>query len=51
MGRTNLLPVREMSYTALAGEAQGTEHQPANGKVAGSIPCQGTGLGFRPGPQ
>ena len=37
--------------TALAGVAQWTERQPANQKVAGSIPSQGTCLDFGPGPQ
>ena len=32
--------------TALAGVTQRIELQPVNGKVAGSIPCQGTRLGF-----
>ena len=36
---------------ALAGVAQLTEHQPANQKVAGSIPNEGTFLGCGPGPQ
>ena len=36
---------------ALAGVAQRIECQPANWKVAGLIPSQGTGLGCRPGPQ
>ena len=31
----------------LAGVAQWTEHGPANQRVAGSIPSQGTCLGFR----
>ena len=35
---------------ALAGVAQWTDHQPANQRVAGSIPSQGTclGCGFDP---
>ena len=37
-------------YTALAGGAQGTERWPADQKVAGSIPSQGTCLGGGPGP-
>ena len=37
--------------TALAGVAQWIEHWPANQKVTGSIPSQGTCLGGRPGPQ
>ena len=36
---------------ALAGVAQWFECQPADQKVAGSIPNQGTCLGCRPGPQ
>ena len=36
---------------ALAGVAQWSEHQPANQKVIGSIPSQGTCLGYGPGPQ
>ena len=36
---------------ALAGVAQWIEHGPANQRVAGSIPSQGTFLGCRPGPQ
>ena len=36
---------------ALAGVAQQIEHQPENRKLAGLIPCQGTSLGSRPGPQ
>ena len=31
-----------MAVSALAGVAQWIEHQPANQKVAGSIPSQGT---------
>ena len=36
---------------ALAGVAQWIECRPANQKVAGLIPCQGTCLGCGPGPQ
>ena len=36
---------------ALAGAAQWIEHQPANKRVAGLIPSQGTCLGCGPGPQ
>ena len=36
---------------ALAGVAQWTECWPANHRVAGSIPCQGTRLGCGPGAQ
>ena len=37
-------------YLALAGVAQWIEHQPANQRVGGSIPSQGTCLGCGPGP-
>ena len=37
--------------TALVGEAQWIECWPANQRVIGSIPSQGTCLGCRPGPQ
>ena len=33
------------------GVAQWIEHWPANQRVAGSSPSQGTSLGCRPGPQ
>ena len=36
---------------ALTGVAQWIEHQPANERVAGSIPSQVTCLGCGPGPQ
>ena len=36
---------------ALAGVAQWIEHQPANPRVTGSIPSQGTCLGCKPSPQ
>ena len=36
---------------ALGGAAQWTERRPVNQRVPGSIPSQGTGLGFGPGPQ
>ena len=35
---------------ALAGVAQWIERQPANQRVTGSIPSQGTRLGCGPGP-
>ena len=38
-------------YPVLAGVAQWIEYRPANQRVAGSIPSQGTCLGCRPGPQ
>ena len=36
--------------SALAGVAQWIEHWPANQRVTGSIPSQGTCLGCGPGP-
>ena len=36
---------------ALAGVAQWVEHWPANERVTGLIPRQGTCLGYGPGPQ
>ena len=36
---------------ALAGVAQWTEGQPVKQSVSGSIPSQGTCLGYQPGPQ
>ena len=36
---------------ALAGVAQWMEHQPVSQKVTGSVPHQGTCVGFGPGPQ
>ena len=41
----------KINQAALAGVAQYTERWSANLKVAGSIPSQGTCLGFGPGPQ
>ena len=41
----------KIKYTALAGVAQWIECWPANQRVAGLIPCQGTCLGCGPGPQ
>ena len=38
-------------FSALAGVAQWIECEPANQRVAGSIPSQGTCLGCGPGPQ
>ena len=35
----------------MAGVAQWVERWPVNRKVTGSIPSQGTCLGYRPGPQ
>ena len=40
----------KISFVALAGIAQWIERRPANQKVSGSIPSQGTCLGCRPGP-
>ena len=42
--------IKAKYYTALAGVAQWIEQQPANRKVASSIPSQSTCLGCRPGP-
>ena len=41
---------KEKQFT-LAGVAQWIECRPANLRVAGSIPCQDTCLGCRPGPR
>ena len=41
----------KIAKIALAGVAQWDGHHPANQKVTGSIPSQGTCLGCRPGPQ
>ena len=46
---TELEVIEEMKG-ALAGVAQWTEHRPANQRVTGSIPSQGTFLGCGPGP-
>ena len=50
-----ILPAQQSHFTngemALAGVAQGMEHRPANQRVAGSIPSQGTCLGCHLGPQ
>ena len=40
-----------MEGRPLAGVAQWIEYGPVNQRVAGSIPSQGTCLGFRAGPQ
>ena len=45
-----LYPLKS-SHLPLAGVAQWIEHWPANQRVAGSIPSQGTCLGCRPGLQ
>ena len=42
---------RTFPPAALADVAQWIERQPANQRVTGSIPCQGTCLGCGPGPQ
>ena len=42
---------KKVWYTALDGVAQWIERGPANQGVGGSIPSQGTCLGFRLGPQ
>ena len=41
----------QLKQMALAGAAQWIECQPANQRVTGSIPSQGTCLGFGPGLQ
>ena len=43
--------IKKKKCPALAGVAQWIECWPANQRVAGWIPCQGTCLGSRPGPQ
>ena len=43
--------VKRKDSSALAGVAQWIEHQPANQRVAGSIPSQGIWLGYGPHPQ
>ena len=40
-----------LSKLALAGVAKWIEHHPANQRVAGSIPSQGTSFGCGPGPK
>ena len=42
--------VTKLANFAPAGVAQWIEHWPANQRVAGSIPSQGTCLGCGPGP-
>ena len=49
--KLNTSYIKYVSNLALADVAQWIELQPANQKVAGSIPSQGTYLGFGPGPQ
>ena len=43
--------LKKKLYVSLAGAAQWIECQPANQKIAGSIPSQGTCLGGGPDPQ
>ena len=43
--------IKNETKIALAGVAQWIEYQPANQRVAGSIPSQGTCLGCGLGPQ
>ena len=43
--------IQKNEERALAGVAQWIECWPANQRVSGSIPSQGTCLGFGPGPQ
>ena len=45
------MPLIELGRLALAGMAQWIERWPANQRVTGSIPSQGTCVGCRPGPQ
>ena len=47
----SVIKLTGICFQALAGVAQWTEHHPANQKVAGLIPGQGTCLGCGPGPQ
>ena len=47
---TQVYALVETHQMVLAGIAQWTECQPANGKVVSSNPSQGTCLGCRPGP-
>ena len=49
--QTVLYLTLEEEISALAGVTQWTESWPVNQRIAGSIPSQGTCLGFRPGPQ
>ena len=53
--RVHFLPWEENSsktvISALTGVAQWVEGHPVNQQAAGSIPSQGTRLGYRPGPQ
>ena len=46
---TFMTTINQTHSLALAGVAQWIVHWPANKKVAGSIPSQGTGLGCGPG--
>ena len=48
--RIQLIIHIKISELALAAVAQWIEHQPANKRVASSIPSQGTCLGCGPGP-
>ena len=48
---TSQMPILKYFRTALAGVAQWIECQPMNQGGTGSIPSQGTSLGYRPGPQ
>ena len=43
--------ISQKTLSVLAGVAQWIERQLLNGKVVGSIPGQGTGLGCGPGSQ
>ena len=45
------MALKSMFIFALAGVAQWIEHWPVNQRVTGSVPSQGTCLGYAPGPQ
>ena len=47
----SLNEVNKMYIRALADVVQWVECQPVSQRVTGSIPSEGTCLGFRPGPQ
>ena len=46
-----LTSLKKYAPLPLTGVAQWVGHHPTNQKVTGSIPSQGTLLGFRPGPR
>ena len=51
LSQTDYWSLQKSAHPALADVAQWTECWCANQMVAGSIPSQGTCLGFRPGSQ